>query len=96
MADVGDLVGNDDVVLRVNSRLHVIADHPRATATGRHRPSVRVSQRDLLIRGLQQLLFDPAQLADLRLDRDELLLQLRHRAGGTAAGSRSARSRSSR
>src|SRR6185312_14566489 len=37
MADVGDLVGNDEVVGRVDRGLDIIADHARALAVGGHR-----------------------------------------------------------
>ena len=41
---IGHLVGNDQVVLRIGHRLYVIADDPRAAATGGHRPSIGVGQ----------------------------------------------------
>ena len=40
---------NDQMVLRIRHRLHVVADHAGAFAVGRHGPRVRVGQRDLMV-----------------------------------------------
>jgi hypothetical protein len=50
MADVGHLVGDDQMVLGVDRGLDVVADDPRPLAAGGHRARVRVAQRDLPVR----------------------------------------------
>jgi hypothetical protein len=48
-ADVGHLVRDDQVVLRLDRHLHVVADDARAAAARRHRARIGIGQRDLLI-----------------------------------------------
>src|SRR5258708_38880988 len=36
-------------VRRIDGRLHMIADHPRAAPAGRHRAGIRIGEGDLLI-----------------------------------------------
>jgi hypothetical protein len=40
---------DDQMVLGIHHRLHVVADHAGAFAVGRHGPRVRVGQRDLMV-----------------------------------------------
>jgi len=54
-AIVDDLMRHDEVVLGLDRHLHVVADDPGAAPAGRHRAGIRVRQRDLLVRGSQQL-----------------------------------------
>ena len=49
MAEVGDFVGDDQMVLGIDSGLHVVADEPGVSANGGHRAGIRIGQRDLLI-----------------------------------------------
>ena len=65
MADIGDLMGDDEVVLGVDRNLDVVTDHSRAPATGRHGPGIRIGQGDLLVRRFLQLGFDAVQLFHL-------------------------------
>ena len=51
MADVGDFVGDDQMVLGIDRGLHVVADDAGAAATGGHRARIRISQRDLPVGG---------------------------------------------
>ena len=41
---VGDLAGNDQMVLRVNGSLYVVADDARSPTAGRHGSRVRIGQ----------------------------------------------------
>jgi len=49
VADVGDLVRDDQMVFGIHHRLHVVADHAGAFAVGGHGPCVRIGQRDLMV-----------------------------------------------
>jgi len=40
---------NDQMMLRIDCDLHIVADHARAVAAGRHRAVIGISQRELLI-----------------------------------------------
>ena len=44
MADVGDLVGDDQMMPGVDGRLDVVADHAAAPAAGGHRSGVGITQ----------------------------------------------------
>ena len=52
---LGHLVSHDEMMLRVNCNLHVIANDPGVLATCRHRACVRIGQRDLLVLTLHPL-----------------------------------------
>ena len=43
-------MGHDEVMLGVDGGLDVVADDTTAATAGRHGPSIRVGQRDLLVR----------------------------------------------
>ena len=60
---------DDQMVRRIDGRLHIIADHAGAAPAGRHRAGIRIGEGDLLI-GRGQHHF---------LNRFEAL---RHRRGG--------------
>lgn len=54
MSPVGHRVGHQDMVLGIDGRLDVVTDHAAMVASGRHDPSIRIGERDLLIgSGLQ-------------------------------------------
>jgi len=40
--DVGHLVGNDEMMRRIHSALHIVADDPAALAAGRHRARIGI------------------------------------------------------
>ena len=44
MADVGDFVGDDQMVLGIHRGLDVVADHSGASATGGHGAGIRIGQ----------------------------------------------------
>jgi hypothetical protein len=44
MSNVDDVMSDDQVMLGVSRHLHVVANHPGATAAGGHRARVRISQ----------------------------------------------------
>jgi len=67
---------DDHVMLRIDRRLHVVADHAGAAAAGGHRARVGVGQGDLAVGGLRHLLADLLELAHLLLDRLDLLLKV--------------------
>ena len=75
MADVGDFVGDDQMVLGVDRGLHVVADDAGAPATGGHRARIRIGQRDLLVGCVLQLLSNLVQALHLLFDRGDLLLE---------------------
>jgi len=49
MADVRDLMRDDQMVLAIHHRLHVVADHAGALAVSSHGPCIRVGQRNLMV-----------------------------------------------
>ena len=46
VADIGDVVGHDQVVLRIDGSLHIAADDGGSLAAGSHGSRVRIGQRD--------------------------------------------------
>ena len=54
-ADVGHLMGDNQMMLGIDCDLDVVADDARAPAAGRHRAGIGIGQRDLLVRGRQHL-----------------------------------------
>ena len=65
VADVDDVVRNDQVVLGIGDDLDVVADDAGASATGGHGAGVGIGQGELLVRLLEQLGLDAAELAHL-------------------------------
>ena len=49
MTSVRHFVRDDQMVFGFDNHLHVVADHPRAPATGSHRAGIRVSHRQLTV-----------------------------------------------
>ena len=49
VADVGHLMGHDEVMLRIDGGLDIVANHPPGAPAGRHRSRIRIGQRYLLI-----------------------------------------------
>ena len=74
MADVGDFMGDDEVVLGVDGSLDVVTDHPSAPAAGGHRPGIRVSKGDLLVRRFLQLGFNGFKFLHLLFQLGNLFL----------------------
>jgi hypothetical protein len=89
--DVGHLVGNDEMMVRINCNLHVVANDPRVLATCRHRARVGIGERDLLVLALHHLRVDRVEPDDLLLELLDLALQprnlrLRHRVAVPIGG----------
>ena len=57
-AHIRHLVVDNQMVLGVDSRLHVVAHDPRTAPARRHRARVRIGQRDLFVRRRQHLLLN--------------------------------------
>jgi hypothetical protein len=72
---VGDLVGHDQVMLGVDGGLDVVADDTTAATAGRHGPSIRVRQRDLLVRRGVHDRFKGFERCHLLAKRGDLLLK---------------------
>ncbi|SKY84766.1 Uncharacterised protein [Mycobacteroides abscessus subsp. massiliense] len=84
-ADIGHLMGDDQVVPGIDRSLHVVADDAGALAAGRHRPRIRVGQRNLRLGGGLNHCLHRLELLHLRPQRRNLLpqprrLRLRHLA----------------
>ena len=62
------------MVLRIDSRLHVVADD--TAAARHHRTGIRVGQRNLFIRGIVELSFDPLKLFHLRFELGDFIFQV--------------------
>src|SRR5262249_56590301 len=83
-ADVRYLMSNDEMMLRINCNLHVVANDAGVLATGRHRACVRIGERYLLVLALYHLRVDRVESDNLLLEPLDLALQplnlrLRHR-----------------
>lgn len=73
MTDGGDLVSNDQVMLRINRRLYVVA-HDAAVPVI-HGSRVRIGERDLLIRTCAQINVNLLEPLHLLFQGGDLLLQ---------------------
>src|SRR6202007_2471198 len=83
-AHIGHLVSHDEMMLRINRNLHVVANDAGVLATCRHRACIRIGERDLLVLALHHLRVDRVEPDDLLLELLDLALQplnfrLRHR-----------------
>lgn len=67
---------DDQVVLDVDSDLHVVADDAGATTARRHRAAVGIGERDLLVGRGQHALLVRRELLHLVLERGQLLLEV--------------------
>ena len=76
-ADVGDLVRDDQMVRRINGRLHVVADHAGAAPAGCHRAGIGIGEGYLLIGRGEHLFLDRLEALHLFFELDELLLEPR-------------------
>ncbi len=74
MANVDNLMGDDDVVLSIHGHLDVVVDHSGTPATGRDRPRIRIGQGEMLVRRFLQLGFDAVQLLHLLFKFGNLFL----------------------
>jgi hypothetical protein len=72
---VGHLVSNDEMMLRINCNLYVVANDPGVLATCRHRARVGIGQRDLLVLALHHLRIDRIEPGGLLLELLDLAFQ---------------------
>src|ERR1700704_6323289 len=68
-------MGNNEMVLSVDGTLHIIPDHPAASAAGGHRASIGIGQRYLLVLGLHHLSVQTVQALYLLAQRRNLLVE---------------------
>jgi hypothetical protein len=75
MPDVGDLMGDNKMVLGVHRSLHVVTHHPGALAAGGHGTCIGIGQRNLFVWCLEHSHFQFLELAHLLLQARDLVLQ---------------------
>src|SRR6266567_2841547 len=68
-------MGNNEMMLGVYGALHIVADHPAASATCGHRARIGIGQRDLLVFGLHHLNVQCVQALYLLAQRRNLLVE---------------------
>src|SRR6266404_4653613 len=68
-------MGNNEMMLGVDGTLHIVADHPAASAAGGHRASIGIGQRYLLVLGLHHLSVQTVQALYLLAQRCNLLVE---------------------
>ncbi len=69
------------MMLGIDRDLHIVAHHAGAAAACRHRTTVGIGQRDLLIGRSKHLVLVDRKLADFFLQLDQLLVEPRHLRG---------------
>src|SRR5882724_11969812 len=68
-------MGNNEMMLGVYGTLHIVTDHPAASATCGHRARIGIGQRDLLVLGLHHLSVQSVQAQYLLAQRCNLLVE---------------------
>src|SRR5450631_3460317 len=68
-------MGNNEMMFGVDGTLHIVTDHPAASATCSHRASIGIGQRYLLVLGLHHLNVQTVQALDLLAQRRNLLVE---------------------
>jgi hypothetical protein len=76
MANVGYLMGHNHVVLGIHRSLNIVANDSGPPAAGGHGAGVGVGERNLPIRGPLQPPSNLPELAHLRFDSRNLVLQM--------------------
>src|SRR5436305_10989803 len=66
---------NNEMVLSVDGTLHIVTDHPAASAAGGHRASIGIGHRYLLVFGLHHLSVQTVQALYLLAQRCNLLVE---------------------
>src|SRR5580704_13596513 len=66
---------NNEMMLGVDGALHIVPDHPAASATCGHRASIRIGQRYLLVLSLHHLNVQSVQALCLLAQRRNLLVE---------------------
>src|ERR1700686_904778 len=77
MADVGHLVRDDEMVLRIYHALNIVPDDSAAPTACGHRARIGVRQRNLLVLRLQHLRVQRVQTPDLLTQGRDLLVEPR-------------------
>ena len=77
VSNVGDLVGQDQMMLGIDRGLQVVAHRTGGAACRGHRPCIRIGHRNLAIGRFLQLLFDAIQRRHLLAHLGQLFAQLR-------------------
>src|ERR1700692_887504 len=70
-------MGNNEMMLGVYGTLHIVADHPAASAACGHRAGIGIGQRDLLVFGLHHLSVQCVQALYFLAQRRNLLVEPR-------------------
>src|SRR4030088_1715546 len=70
-------MGNDEMMLRIHSTLHIVTNDPAASAARGHRTCIGIIQRDLLVLGLHHLGVQCVQALYLLPQRRNLLVEPR-------------------
>src|SRR5258706_4108131 len=70
-------MGNDEMMLRIHSTLHIVTNDPAASAARGHRTCIGIRQRDLLVLGLHHLSVQLVQALYLLAQRCNLLVEPR-------------------
>jgi hypothetical protein len=73
--NVGHFVGNNEMMLGIDGTLHIVTDHPAASATRGHRASIGIGQRDLLVLSLHHLSVQSVQAQYLLAQRWSRLIE---------------------
>src|ERR1700674_339745 len=68
-------MSNNEMMLGVHGTLHIVTDHPAASATRGHRASIGIGQRYLLVLGLHHLSVQTVQALYLLTQRRNLLVE---------------------
>src|SRR5258708_18184726 len=68
-------MGNNEMMLGVDSTLHIVAGYSAASATRGHRARIGISQRDLFVVGLHHLNVQCVQALYLLAQRCNLLVE---------------------
>lgn len=77
VADIGDFVIHDQVMLGIHRRLDVVAHHSRAFPTGGYGACIGIGQRDMLIRGVVYSFRYPLHALHFGPQRVDLVLKFR-------------------
>src|ERR1700674_2475885 len=68
-------MSNNEMMLGIDGTLHIVTDHPAASATCGHRASIGIGQRYLLVLGLHHLNVQSVQALYLLTQRRNLLVE---------------------
>jgi hypothetical protein len=75
ISDIGYRMRDDQVVLRIDCSLHIVADNASTLPAGRHRARIGVGKRDLPVRCSADHLLNRAESPHLLPERSDLFFQ---------------------